>query len=101
MPDDSRQSLSRVKKPRGDILPRSLPPVGINREEAAAFVGFSPTKFDEMVADGRMPKPKRVDGRVVWSVRKLTMAFEALPDDGDANEWDATCKSDSGTGRVQ
>jgi excisionase family DNA binding protein len=37
----------------------------MSRDEAAWYVGVEATKFDEMVADGRMPKPKRVDGRVV------------------------------------
>lgn len=59
---------SRVT-PKGDILPKSLPPVGISRPEAAALVGVSTSKFDEMVADGRMPGPKKIDGRTVTPVR--------------------------------
>src|SRR5262252_2740836 len=39
----------------------SLPPRGISRVEAAAYVGVSPSKFDEMVRDHRMPNPKRID----------------------------------------
>jgi hypothetical protein len=47
------------------------------------------TKFDEMVEDGRMPKPKRIDGRVVWDRIKLDAAFAALDDAaGPKNEWD-------------
>jgi hypothetical protein len=42
------------------------PPRGFNREQSAEYVGISATKFDQMVADARMPKPKRIDGRVVW-----------------------------------
>ena len=38
-------------------------------------------KFDQMVADGRMPKPKRIDGRVVWDRLQLDSAFAALPDE--------------------
>src|SRR5215475_14227879 len=41
-------------------------PRGLSREEAARYVGVGTTKFDELVKDGRMPKPKRIDGRVVW-----------------------------------
>ena len=33
---------------------------GLCREEAASYVGVSATLFDEIVKDGRMPKPKRV-----------------------------------------
>jgi predicted DNA-binding transcriptional regulator AlpA len=61
---------------------------GLRRDEAAAYIGISPTKFDELVDDGRMPRPKRIDGAVVWDQRALDLAFDALPDDGDANAWD-------------
>ena len=84
---------------KGDTLPRSLPPAGISRVEAAAFIGVSASKFDEMVKDGRMPGPKKIDGRTVWSVRKLTLAFEALPDDQERNGWDETCGLSSRTGQ--
>lgn len=85
---------------KGDILPRSLPPAGISRTEAAAFIGVSPTKFDDLVSRKIMPGPKKIDGRTVWSVRKLTLAFEALPDDAERNGWDETCGLSSGTGRA-
>ena len=74
---------------RRDLLPNSLPPRGIARKVAAEYISVSPPKFDQMVADGRMPKPKRIDGRVVWDRRRLDEAFDALPDDGDRNPWDA------------
>jgi excisionase family DNA binding protein len=41
----------------------AYPPRGLSRDEAARYVGVGATKFEEMVADGRMPRPKRVDGR--------------------------------------
>lgn len=73
---------------RRDILPRSLPPRGVSRGEAARYIGVSPTTFDEMVKDGRMPRPKRIGGRVVWDVKSLDIAFDALPDDGaPASKW--------------
>lgn len=78
------------KPRRGDALPRALPPIGLSREIAAAFIDVSPTKFDEMVKDGRMPRPKQIDSRRVWDRRKVEKAFSALPGDGvDADEeWD-------------
>lgn len=84
------QSPARAK---WDVLPSSLAPLALKREEAAAFIRVSPSKFDEMVDDGRMPKPKRIDGSTVWPVRKLVLAFEALPDDAGSkkNPWDETC----------
>lgn len=51
---------------------------GFSRSEAAAYIGISPTKFDQLVADGRMPKAKQIDGRKVWDIRELDPAFEEL-----------------------
>jgi len=71
-------------------LPPSLPPRGLNREQAAAYIGVGLSKFDAMVEDGRMPKPKRVDRRKVWDIRALDLAFDDLPGDdaSETNEWD-------------
>jgi predicted DNA-binding transcriptional regulator AlpA len=68
--------------------PYAYAPRGLAREEAARYVGIGATKFDEMVKDGRMPKPKRIDGRVVWDRVKLDAFFTDLPDDIRANPLD-------------
>jgi predicted DNA-binding transcriptional regulator AlpA len=78
---------------RQNALPPTLAPRLINREAAAAYVSVSPTKFDEMVMDGSMPKPKRLSGRrKAWDVRELDAAVDNLPDaDNDNNDndtWD-------------
>jgi predicted DNA-binding transcriptional regulator AlpA len=39
---------------------------GLSRLEGADYVGVSPSTFDEMVADGRMPQPKTINSRIVW-----------------------------------
>jgi predicted DNA-binding transcriptional regulator AlpA len=44
------------------VLPPSLPPRGLSRVYAAAYIGVSPSKFDEMVADKRMPVRSRLTG---------------------------------------
>ena len=48
-----------------------IQPRGLCRVEAA----------DKLVADGRMPAPKRINSRNVWDVRQLDLAFEGLPSD--------------------
>ena len=53
---------------------RPVPRRGLSREEAAMYVGISPTKFDELVADGRMPGPVKIDGRKVWDIRRIDVA---------------------------
>lgn len=62
---------------------------GLSRIEAAIYVGIGLTKFDEMVTDGRMPGARLIDGRKVWDIRRLDMAFEALPGDAieESNSW--------------
>lgn len=53
------------------------------------YVGVSAGKFDRLVADGRMPGPVRIDGRKVWDIRSLDMAFDELPiDNAEPNSWD-------------
>ena len=67
------------------ILPQSLPPRGLSREQAAAYVGISPSLFK----DGRMPAPKRINSRTVWDRLQLDEAFTALPSNEAAvNPWD-------------
>jgi len=75
---------------REAVLPIPLAPRLVRRINAAAYIGTSPTKFDELVKDGRMPRPKRIDGRVVWDVRELDAAVDDLPSDGESadNPWD-------------
>ena len=63
-------------------------PRGLCRTDAAAYVGVSPTLFDQMIEDGRMPKPKRINARTVWDIRKLDLAFDAIPGDEERNPWD-------------
>ncbi|RWX69407.1 hypothetical protein [Mesorhizobium sp. M2A.F.Ca.ET.039.01.1.1] len=63
----------------------SYPPRGLSREEAARYVGVGVTKFDQMVADRRMPRPKKVDSRVIWDRLKLEAAFTELPGDDEEN----------------
>ena len=67
---------------------RPIPRRGLSREEAAMYVGISPSKFDEMVRDGRMPGAVRIDARKVWDVRSLDLAFDALPRDDAPNSWE-------------
>jgi predicted DNA-binding transcriptional regulator AlpA len=57
----------------------AYPPRGLSREEAARYVGVGVSLFDEMVADRRMPKPKRFNNRRVWDRVALDAAFTDAP----------------------
>jgi len=83
---NAHRSLSTTRELRRSSQPRR----GLSREEAAVYIGVSARKFDEMIEDGRMPRPKIIDARRVWDSHKLDLAFDALPDDGEEanNPWD-------------
>jgi predicted DNA-binding transcriptional regulator AlpA len=86
----SGPTAQTMKRGTQSILPSSVPPRGLSREEAAAYIGVSPSLVDILVKDGRMPGPKRINSRVVWDRMQLDSAFDALPDN-DApilNPWD-------------
>lgn len=68
--------------------PHTILPRGLSRVEAAEYIGVGASKFDQMVADGRMPQPKIIDARRVWDRHRIDSAFEALPDKEAVNEWD-------------
>lgn len=67
---------------------KAIEPRGLCRTDAASYIGISPSKFDEMVKDGRMPLPKRINARTIWDRRQLDSAFDSLPDGEENNPWD-------------
>lgn len=69
-------------------MPAGVAPRGFSREQSAEWIGVSPSKFDLMVADGAMPQPKMVGGRVVWDRCRLDIAFDDLPDRQSNNDFD-------------
>ncbi len=73
----------------------TYPPRGLNREEAARYVGIGTSLFDRLVEEGRMPKPKHIGKRVkhigkrvVWDRLKLDAAFADLDEDAGENSID-------------
>ena len=72
---------------RGLSHVRPVPRRGLSRDEAAMYIGISAAKFDEMVGDGRMPRPVKIDNRKVWDIRSLDLAFDGLSAE-NPNSWD-------------
>ena len=72
------QSVVPTMSNYAKAISASLPKRGFSRVEAASYVGISPTKFDQLVSDGRLPKAKQIDGRKVWDIRELDPAFDDL-----------------------
>lgn len=69
-----------------DAALRPAPRRGLSCAESADYIGISVTKFLEMVGDGRMPRPKEIDRRRVWDIRRLDAAFDMLDGDDGASE---------------
>jgi hypothetical protein len=62
---------------------------GLNREEAAEYVGIGVTMFDELVGEGTLPQPIHLRSRKVWDIKVLDLALDRLsaqPMGG--NPWD-------------
>ena len=55
---------------------------GLDQSEAAVYLSLSPSFFRKLVEDGRMPRPRLADGRRIWDVEELDLAFKALPREG-------------------
>jgi hypothetical protein len=72
-----RQSIKKTLCPRR----------GLNRQEAASYIGVSGSLFDEIFRSGEMSKSLLIKRRTVWDRHQLDEYFEALsaPDD---NQWD-------------
>jgi hypothetical protein len=81
-------SPERQSQQRPSSADPVYPPRGMSRAQAALYVGVSPSMFDMMVKDGRMPGPKLINSRTVWDRFALDRAFEALPDRDSSNPWD-------------
>jgi excisionase family DNA binding protein len=78
---------------RKAVIAASLPiRRGLDENEAAVYLSFSPSFFRKLVAEKRMPRPRVAGGRRVWDVEELDLAFKSLPREGDddapTNPWD-------------
>jgi predicted DNA-binding transcriptional regulator AlpA len=74
---------------RSKLLASTAPRRGLRREDAAIYIGISASKFDQLVADGRMPRPVKLDGCVIWDMRRLDSAFDDLTIEAEVNPWDS------------
>ncbi|MGH1587688.1 helix-turn-helix transcriptional regulator [Methylobacterium phyllosphaerae] len=87
MPKRRPEDPDAVPAPRMEVVPRR----GLSRSEVARYVGVSMPTFDLLVSNGQMPKPYRIGRRLIWDLRKLDTAFDALsgPDEGTGwEDWD-------------
>lgn len=71
--------------PDDRTLIRNLVPRLLRAQQAAEYAGVSPSKFRELVADGRMPAPFPIDGCVVWDRFDLDASIDLLKNAPAAN----------------
>lgn len=85
---------------RRSALPFGVLPRGLRREQAAAYLGISPSHFDKQREAGTIPAPRELFGVMLWDRHKLDALFddshhEAQND--NFNDWDAHWKSKDDT----
>jgi len=59
----------------------SYPPRAMRAERAAAYLAMSTSKFLQLVEEGRLPQPIRIDGIVSWDRFELDAAYDNFKDD--------------------
>jgi hypothetical protein len=68
--------------PKAVIASRLAIRRGLDENEAAIYLSFSPSFFRKLVAEKKMPRPRLAEGRRIWDVEELDLAFKALPREG-------------------
>jgi len=53
--------------------------LALNRTEASAAIGVSPTTFDEMVLAGHIPPARHFNRCLFWMISELEDCIAALP----------------------
>tara|TARA_B100000700_G_scaffold325153_1_gene433149 strand:- start:5335 stop:5661 length:327 start_codon:yes stop_codon:yes gene_type:complete len=71
------EGISAVKKKPTPTV--TIEKRGLNRKEAAAYIGLSETKFAELVRRDMMPQPKAVGRRRIYDRREIDEAFDNFP----------------------
>ena len=73
-------------------LERPIPRRGLSRVEAGAYIGVSPSKFDELRKANRIAPPKVLDGRLIFTTERLDAFLDTLPDENqtDNDDWTAS-----------
>ncbi len=65
-------------------MSKNLPlpsPRGLNREQAAEYIGIGTTFFDKLVSEGTISKPITLGARKVWDRAKLDAVFDQVNDE--------------------
>lgn len=76
-----------------------LQPRGLRRNDAAAYLGISPSHFDKQRAAGAIPAPKSILGVVLYDRYDLDSLFDGkamvAANDNVSDYWDRACGSEN------
>ena len=79
------------------LIPPGCEPFSVSREEGADMWGVGTTKWDELVADGIVPRPMKIGTRTVWDLGSLKRAWKRFADENGApdecNPWERLRKN--------
>jgi predicted DNA-binding transcriptional regulator AlpA len=56
----------------------AYPPRAFRAARAAAYLAMGKSKFLELVDEGRLPQPVRIDGITTWDRLELDAAYERM-----------------------
>jgi predicted DNA-binding transcriptional regulator AlpA len=85
-----------VKKvDRSEALEKLPCILGLQINEAAAFVGVGVTTFRALIKERKMPPPRILGGVKTWDATELRAAYRAIPHDGGPWYLDAPARDDS------
>lgn len=85
----STQSRTRAAG-RARLAELRLAPRGLDIGEAAAYVGVGVGTFQAMVDDGRMPRARALESRLVWDRAEIDEHFSRLPYSGSSSADEGT-----------
>jgi excisionase family DNA binding protein len=74
----------------------AYPPRLLRADRAAAYLGMGERTFLRLVADGKLPKPKRIGGVVAWDRYRLDACIDDTDDDVVDNTVDRLLKDSDG-----
>ncbi|WP_199914853.1 helix-turn-helix transcriptional regulator [Pseudovibrio sp. Alg231-02] len=58
---------------------KQISPRGLNKTQAANYIGVSAGLFERMIQQGLMPSARQIASRKVWDIQELDRAFDDLP----------------------
>jgi predicted DNA-binding transcriptional regulator AlpA len=61
----------------------AYPPRAMKADRAAAYLDMSRSKFLELVASGKLPRPKIIDSMRIWDRLALDAAFSEFQESGE------------------